>query len=64
MDVAESEDLKDLIENFRKKAINLLELLDLSIPTVAKLRVSISIFNFLKKLQFRKRNIQVLCFLK
>ena len=49
MDVAESEDLKDLIENFRKKAINLLELLDLSIPTVAKLRVSTSIFNFLKK---------------
>ena len=29
----------ELVETFRKKAINLLELLDLSIPSVAKLRV-------------------------
>ena len=31
----------ELVQNFRKKAINLLELLDLSIPSVAKLRVII-----------------------
>ena len=34
------EDISEIIESFRAKAINLLELLDLSIPTVAKLRVS------------------------
>ena len=34
------EDITEIIESFRAKAINLLELLDLSIPTVAKLRVS------------------------
>ena len=33
----------ELVETFRKKAINLLELLDLSIPSVAKLRVSIAV---------------------
>ena len=34
------EDITEIIESFRAKAINLLELLDLSIPTVAKLRVN------------------------
>ena len=33
----------ELVETFRKKAINLLELLDLSIPSVAKLRVSFAV---------------------
>ena len=36
------DDFGELVQNFRKKAINLLELLDLSIPSVAKLRVIIS----------------------
>ena len=36
------DDFGELVHNFRKKAINLLELLDLSIPSVAKLRVIIS----------------------
>ena len=34
------EEFSELVQTFRKKAINLLELLDLSIPSVAKLRVS------------------------
>lgn len=34
-------DVKDMIENFRAKAINLLEMLDLSLPAVAKLRVNV-----------------------
>ena len=33
----------ELVETFRKKAINLLELLDLSIPSVAKLRVMFAV---------------------
>ena len=41
------EDITEIIESFRAKAINLLELLDLSIPTVAKLRVSASCTYFL-----------------
>ena len=35
------EEFSELVQTFRKKAINLLELLDLSIPSVAKLRVGI-----------------------
>ena len=37
------EDVSEIIESFRQKAVNLLELLDLSIPTIAKLRVHIKI---------------------
>ena len=37
------EDVSEIIESFRQKAVNLLELLDLSIPTIAKLRVNINI---------------------
>ena len=39
-EVDNRDEIAELIESFRIKAINLLELLDLSLPTVAKLRVS------------------------
>ena len=41
------EEFSELVQTFRKKAINLLELLDLSIPSVAKLRVGLTTYLFI-----------------
>ena len=40
------EEFSELVQTFRKKAINLLELLDLSIPSVAKLRVGLKLHTY------------------
>ena len=55
------EDVSEIIESFRQKAVNLLELLDLSIPTIAKLRVNINIKyrNNKSKIIFSEKSLPV-----
>lgn len=41
-DLQSNKDLRDLVENFRNQASELVDMLDISIPVVAKLKVCVS----------------------